>query len=48
MHTTFSFAKHINCSNFLERQNNFIDLLKVIGFKAHKQREYDKVQVTTE
>ena len=44
---TFSAAKH-NIVSTLKQQNNFIDLPKVIGFKAHKQREYQRNQVATE
>ena len=42
----FSFAKHNSVFTFLKQQNNFIDLPKVIGFKAHKQREYVIILVT--
>ena len=31
---TLSFAKPLNCLNFLKQQNNLTDLLKVIGFKV--------------
>ena len=44
----FSFAKLMNCLNFLKQQNNFIDLPKVVDFKAPKQKEYDRIQVTGE
>ena len=36
-----------NIIHFLKRQNNFIDLTKVIDFKAHKQREYDRLVCVT-
>ena len=45
---TISFAKRMNCLNFLKQQNNFIDLSLVVDFKAPKQREYDRIQVTGE
>ena len=35
MHTMF--AIHINGLSFLKQKHNFIDLPKVINFKAHKQ-----------
>ena len=45
---TLSFAKYIKCLNFLKQQDKFIDLPQVIGFKAHKQKQYDIIQATAE
>ena len=45
---TLSFAKHINCLIFLKQQDNFTNLPQTLGYKAHKQREYDRIQVTAE
>ena len=41
MHTLF--CKTFDCLNFLKEHNTFIDLPKIIYFKAHKQREYDRI-----
>ena len=40
--------KNILFELFLKQQDKFIDLPQVIGYTDHKQREYDRIQVTAE